>query len=300
MNDGPVTPYIRARELMHEYDVSCCVTDWMPNYNEASQFARDFPGRVFVAYYSESATDAVRWMDKRTQTDAVRKAGPNVNLRWQVQLARYKTIEDTLSKFTHGRIRMPDPDQLTQVILQERKGTFEAENICRSRFWLHMRSIAREKVGLEDETGIYKMRWRNVNLDPHYVHSLNFARVALERGSKQPIFSFMPLTDDDAPPSSPSQPFAPTIPVLNMSGDRAVGFIVVRGAEREALAVALKALPGGSDVEVFGPCDEMGQMKDTAHCELVRVTGNPSYVRNAIYEKSMAQIVNAFGAFGGM
>lgn len=297
VNDAPVSPWVRVRELMHEYDVACCIVDAAPNWNESRQLATDFSRRVWCASYVDSQADTVRWLDKRNQSEATIKGGRDLNLQWQVHLHRFRSLEETLSMFAQHKLLMPDPTTLVQTAFSLKNKRFEAEQTCISRFWLHLKSIAREKVNVDDDTGTFKMRWRNVNLDPHYCHALNFARIALERASKQPIFSFMSLGEDP----SVEQPAAPSaIPIINMSGEKAAGFIVVRGVERDTLSVKLKGLPSASEVEVFGPCDEMGAMKDSGHCELVRVVGNPGFVYRAILESKMAQVVNAFGEFGAM
>ena len=62
--DGQViTPFKRLYSLMNEYDVDLCVLDALPNANEAKDFARAFPGRVFLSYYKDSQ-DMVKWSDK--------------------------------------------------------------------------------------------------------------------------------------------------------------------------------------------------------------------------------------------
>jgi uncharacterized C2H2 Zn-finger protein len=191
----PVTPFRRVHHLMREFDVGMCVVDYGPNYNDAASLARAFPGRVFVAYYQESGSDPVRWLDKAQPREQVRKGGVNLQLKWQVYLQRYKTIDDTLAEFMTRQIFMPHPDRLMQVALNEDTNRFEAEPTCR-RFWTHLQSIARDvwvdtvDTATHDKpaTGKMEVQWINIKRDPHFVHAANYCRVALERMRGAPVF----------------------------------------------------------------------------------------------------------------
>lgn len=47
--------------FMHEFDVRACVIDAMPNTHSARAFARRFPGRVWLRWFSESQKGAYSW-----------------------------------------------------------------------------------------------------------------------------------------------------------------------------------------------------------------------------------------------
>jgi len=186
----PVTPFKRAHELMREYDVGMCVIDAMPNYNEAMELGRSFPGRVFIAWYGgETQKDMVQWMDRTIMKESIKRGSTKLKYKWQVTLNRYTSIDFALSQFVEGDVEMPHPDALVQVVRAE-SGRFEAESICRTLFWLHLKSIVRQRKVINEETGNWKMEWVYLGRDPHFVHSWNYANIALERLKRQAIILF--------------------------------------------------------------------------------------------------------------
>lgn len=186
----PVSPFKRLHELMKEFDVSMCVIDCMPNYNEATQFARDFPGRVFVAWYGgPEQKDMVLWHDKLRTKEAMRKGSKQIKIKWQVTINRYTGIDFVLNEFVDRNIEMPHPDGLVQVA-RSPQGRWEAENICRARYWLHLKSIVRQKTWIDEQTGRFKMEWVYLGRDPHFVHSSLYCSIAIERMKRQTIFVF--------------------------------------------------------------------------------------------------------------
>jgi hypothetical protein len=183
------SPFVRLPELMREYDVQMAVTDAAPNFNEAAEFARSHPGRAFIAYYSESQTETVKWLDGAAASSRGRLSPSNV--KWQVNLHRYKAIDESLSRIANAQVVMPDPRELVQLVYEPQTGRFAPEAVCQDRFWLHLRSVARDKHITNGATGEFKMRWRNIGLDPHFVHAYTYAHFALQRAARRPIFSFM-------------------------------------------------------------------------------------------------------------
>lgn len=188
--DGrPQSPFVRLRELMKEFDVGCCVIDAMPNYNEAADFARSFPGRVFVSYYAAGSGDAVRWMDRSGARDNSKK-GAALVLKWQVYLNRYKAIDDALSEFVNRKIFIPPPNALLMEAYDGTTGRYDPQPIAQ-RYFRHLQSIAREREVTNPDTGEFKMEWRNQGLDPHFVHATSFCRVAMERMTRRPVFTIL-------------------------------------------------------------------------------------------------------------
>lgn len=186
--DGkPVSPFRRLYELMQEYDVGICVIDAMPNANEAMDFARYFPGRVFLSWYMEGGSDVVRWLDRPKEKQQVKKNPKELKLKWQVYLNRYLSIDDALADFVERSVEMPHPDRLVQVARSE-TGRFEAINLCRDVLWPHLKGLARERKDIDPEIGTFKMVWRYLGIDPHFMHAYNYSRVALGRLSRQAFF----------------------------------------------------------------------------------------------------------------
>lgn len=177
-----ISPFKRVHELMNDFDVGMCVIDAMPNYNEAAQLARDFKGRVFIAWYAgEQQKDMVLWHDRARMKEGIRRGSQQLKVKWQVSLNRYTSIDYTLGEFVTRGVVMPHADALVQVCRNMKSGHFEAENLCRTRYWLHLKSIVRQKTVINEETGKFRMEWVYLGRDPHFVHATNYATVAFER-----------------------------------------------------------------------------------------------------------------------
>lgn len=187
-------PFKRLREMMVQYDVDCCVGDALPNYNEAVRFAKAFPRRVFLSYYTDNM-HMVRWSDRDEELKALARAGKDSKFQYHVMLDRYKTIEWALMHWVNRKIACPNPHGLTQQVRV--KGMAKSVEVCLGNrdssdpglFW-HMESISRRKVEIQRRdavkkdtllTGEFKMVWENVGIDPHFVHALGYALVAGSR-----------------------------------------------------------------------------------------------------------------------
>lgn len=183
-----VTPFKRLYELMREFDVTVCVIDAMPNTNEAQDFARSFPGRVFLAWYGEAGVDMVKWHDKLKLREQIRKGSRELRLKWQVTMHRYMTIDYALQEFVDRNIDIPHPDALVQTVRNFETGRFEAEPICRTRFFKMISSVVRQQKEIDRETGRWKMEWIYTQGDPHFLHSFVYCCIALERAKRASIF----------------------------------------------------------------------------------------------------------------
>lgn len=188
-NGKPITPFKRLYELMREFDVGVCVIDAMPSANEAQDFARAFPGRVFLSWYGDGGVDLAKWHDRLKMKEQLRKGSKEIKLKWQVTLHRYMSLDWTMNDFVERNIEMPNPDALVQVVRNEDTGRYEAENICR-RFRTHLRSLVREKEIIDELSGKFKLVYKYVGRDPHFAHAMNYCNIAYERLRKVAIFSF--------------------------------------------------------------------------------------------------------------
>lgn len=190
-NGRPVSPFKRLHEIIKEFDVRMCVIDAMPNANEAQELARSFPGKVFIAWYSDSGQDMVRWTDRVKTKEAIRKGSKQLRLKWQVILNRYQTIDFLLQQWVNGVWRCPDPRTLRQVVKSEKTGRHEMEDIVKTRFFTHLKSMMRQETVINEETGKFKMEWVYAGRDPHGTHALNYCNIALERMKKQARFTLV-------------------------------------------------------------------------------------------------------------
>lgn len=188
-NEGnePQNPFKRVAQLMREYNISLAVVDAMPNYNDSTELARVFPGRVFVAWYgTEVQKDMVQWADRLKYKEAIKRGSKQIKLKWQAMLNRYTSIDYALGMFVKREVEFPHPDALTQVYRQK-DGRMEAGNLCRDIFWKHLKGIVRQKDYTDEETGKFKMVWVYLGEDPHFVHAFNYANIAFERAKRQTI-----------------------------------------------------------------------------------------------------------------
>lgn len=185
-----VSPFKRCYELMQEYNVRVCVVDAMPNVNEAMDFARAFPGRVFIGWYQKNAKDVVQWGDRPQAKVSIRKAGPLLRFKHHAIMGMYTSIDFALNEFVQGNVKVPNPRGIVQYVRSETTGMFNSEYICESRFFHHLTKIVRNKHILNDETGEFRMEWIPLGLDPHFVHAWTYCNVALERLRRVPQMIF--------------------------------------------------------------------------------------------------------------
>jgi len=189
-NGKRITPFKRLYQLMKEYDVDLCIVDAMPNANEAIDFAQAFPKRVFLSYYIEQQKEMVQWMDRTKYKVLVKKGGPRIKFKYTCFLSRYLTIDYALSEIANRNFEWPIPERLIQVCRSLETGYFEPLYIFKTHFYLHCTKIFRNKKIINEDTGQFKMEWRNLGLDPHSIHCLNYCNIALERLRKVPMFAF--------------------------------------------------------------------------------------------------------------
>jgi hypothetical protein len=190
-----VTPFKRLYTLMNEFDVDLCIIDSMPNINEALDFARAFPKRVFVAWYIESqggshGRDMVQWGDRVKEKQTVRRGGPKIKFKYTCVLNRYMSIDFSTSEIGNRNCEWPRPGKLIQICRSLETGRFEPLHIVRTHFYMHMTKIVRQKTVIDEDTGRYRMEWVNLGIDPHSVHAWNYCNIALERLRKVPLMTF--------------------------------------------------------------------------------------------------------------
>jgi len=186
-NRQPV--FKRLYQLMKEFDVDLCIVDAMPNANEAMEFARAFPKRVFVAWYLEQQREVVQWGDRPKYKVGTKKGGPKIKFKYSVLISRYLSIEMAMKEIADRNVEWPNPRSLVQICRNQKTGRYEPMHIFEAYFYLHMKSIVRQKTILDENTGRFKMEWLNLGLDPHSCHSMNYCNLAMERLRKQPMFT---------------------------------------------------------------------------------------------------------------
>jgi hypothetical protein len=191
VNGEKVTPFRRLYELMHEWDIDLCIIDAMPNINEATDFARHFRKRAFVAHYIEAQRDMVQWQDRPKDKVTTKRGGPKIKFKYTCLLSRYLSIDFALSEIANRCVEWSHPRKLVQICRSMKSGLFEPLHIFETHFYAHMKALVRQKTILDEDTGRFKMEWVNLGLDPHSCHAWNMCNIALERLIRQPIFTMV-------------------------------------------------------------------------------------------------------------
>ena len=186
-------PWERCSQLMVEYDVACCVCDAMPNANEALRFAKKFdsPSRkVWLAWWGNSR-EMAQWSDKSTIPKRHRRVTEETYHRWTVFFDKYQAIDHALGLFRTGQASFPDPDALVQGVQvrpDEKYGPLEPMRIFRDFAWLHLKSVVREEVPIDETVGKYRYQWKYLGIEPHALDAWTYCAMAMER--TKPAFSF--------------------------------------------------------------------------------------------------------------
>jgi Phage terminase large subunit (GpA) len=184
-----LSPFVRCAELMHEFNVGLAVVDAMPSINDALQFARAFPGRVFLAYYSKEAKEIVQWNDKKRYKETVRKAGPLLKFKHTAVLGRFSSLDYMFGEIRSGNYIFPDPDRLRQMAYDEKTGVI-VPLAPAHRLFSHLTRLVKNFHVVNEETGEGRWRWIYTGGDPHFAHSLNYCNIALERLRRFTIYTF--------------------------------------------------------------------------------------------------------------
>jgi len=184
-----VTPFKRLRELMREYKVQLCVIDAMPNYDMVLEFAQEFHGRVFAAFYAKEAKDVVNWSDKPKTKLTLKKAGPLLKFKHYCVLSRFLSMDVALGEWAKQNVICPDPDRLVQMCFDEKTKILQPEAVMRRAQSMLMRLVKRFHV-TNEETHEGRYEWVFSGQDPHFAHAWNYCNVALERLRRSVIFTF--------------------------------------------------------------------------------------------------------------
>ena len=176
-------PWDRCCELMAQYDISVCVADAVPNFNEARRFAKKFPGRVFLAEYNytpeKGDDDICEWGDRPKKTNSQKKASDETINKFRVRINRYLALEWNLKKFADRLKEQPNEKTLEMEIVDE-LGHRKTDLLCENVYWVHLQKLARVQE-TNEETGETKMNFVNLGLDPHFAHADLYCELALSR-----------------------------------------------------------------------------------------------------------------------
>lgn len=184
--------WFRVYQLMLAFDVSVCVVEDGPNYNESLRFATAFPGRVWLLAYSGGDSVMVDWKDRR-KLPANLKGDDDTKFKYRVMVHRVKAMQWSLARWRTRDNETPHPMGLIQELPVAggkpqltpnlRAGHLEPVAIALDVYWEHLMRTGFEKV-YEDEgsSDRHKLDIKGVGVaDPHFSFSGLMADVALSR-----------------------------------------------------------------------------------------------------------------------
>ncbi|NJL54114.1 hypothetical protein HC928_02360 [bacterium] len=174
---------------MKEFNVQLCVVDAMPNYDMVLEFAQDFHGKVFAAFYAKEARDAISWSDKPKTKLTLKKAGPLLKFKHYCILSRFLSMDIALGEWSKTNVICPDPDKLVQMCLDEKTKMIQPEAVMNRAFSMFMRLVKQFHI-TNDETGEGRHQWIFSGGDPHFAHAWNYCNVALERLRRSTAWTF--------------------------------------------------------------------------------------------------------------
>ena len=146
---GVLDSFDELPNLMDRYQVVSCVIDAGPNKHSARRFALQYPGKVWLCYYSENQKEELKWKDN-----------PDVK-EWSVTAHKTETLDAVAARILNHQIILP---KITQIV---------------DDYIRQMCNIAKDMVTKPDGTVVW--RYKAVGPD-HFAQATNYASIALSRG----------------------------------------------------------------------------------------------------------------------
>nr|WP_281719962.1 phage terminase large subunit family protein [Nitrosomonas nitrosa] len=169
-------PFERCGELMKQFGVAVCVVEQLPNVNDARRFANRFPGRVFLAGYSDLKDDSMVWGDDLSKSD--RRTSEDERTRYTVTLNQYKCMQTSLFRVKNKHCLFPDPDELEQDVIED--GITKRIPIVRDWVFVHFTKTALV-VEQNEEERKPRAKVMKIGIDPHYSYANMLCDVAWAR-----------------------------------------------------------------------------------------------------------------------
>lgn len=173
-------PFARSSELMELYDVSVCVVEINPNYNDAKKFAARHPGRVFICdSFGSLKEDMIIWGDAPRLNVSDRRTSEEARDRWTLRMDQYKCMQVSMARFTapDPMCVFPDPQGLVQEVIENKQRQLMPV-LPRAFFHFTKTALVAEK---DEETNQYKRSVKKVGIDPHFSYANMLCDVAWSR-----------------------------------------------------------------------------------------------------------------------
>jgi len=180
----------RCEHLFKAWHCDLLVVDAYPSYDFARDLARKLPrGKTYLAEYHGSQIQPIEWLDGRERDNKkTRRSSGEAKYSYLVTINRYLHLLQWLMMWVNGRVVLPAnaADMVQERTLNSLRMSvqqvFDMQN--------HFRNIARVNVtrlernpetGESMDTGSRRYTFRNLALDPHWVHSSGYALAGLMR-----------------------------------------------------------------------------------------------------------------------
>jgi len=137
------TKWQELGDLMKQFNVGRCVIDGQPDQAKAREFARAFPGKVFLCYYAKEQKGAPKW----NEGDYI------------VSVDRTESINNSTRAVHEQKISTPRLDDDVKI------------------FQRHCHNMARKRQ-VDKDTGSVRQIWVKTGPD-HYRHAFNYLYLAL-------------------------------------------------------------------------------------------------------------------------
>ena len=154
---GTTTTFDVIAMLMRKWAVSICVMDALPNKKTAQQFADDFYGRVYLAFYKDFDEDA--------------DVKPTRNMEMGVTLDRTNTLDMAAESWRKGEsVFCLDRMRYSRV-------PNEIDNPQNKRAWVQQMAAMVRDEELNEKTGKARHVWVKTGED-HFRHADNYCHAA--------------------------------------------------------------------------------------------------------------------------
>jgi len=140
---------------MRVYDVDLCVIDGLPNQHPARDFAKRFPGRVYLCYYNDNQKGAYKW--ERPKDDAQDEFKD-----WKVEVNRTEALDAMYEEITRRDLILPR-------LADEARREFIEQTINMAK--IHE---------TDEDTGVKKAIWKRLGED-HFAHANSYSAIAMSQ-----------------------------------------------------------------------------------------------------------------------
>jgi hypothetical protein len=225
-------PFAKCDALMERYGVQVCVVEEMPNYNDAHRFADRWPRRVILGHYGQLEDEILRWNDAPKLSASQRRTTEEARTRFTVTMNQYKCMDRSLKRFVKGTCLFPDPQALTQVVVD--KGVRRTAAVLKDRMFPHLMKTALVTERINEGERRFRHKVVKVGVDPHFAFANLLCDVAWARAHGTTSI----ILEDVTSPGAQLQALAEQ---MNLQG------------APQAVLEALAPLPRG---EICGNCTE--------------------------------------------